>query len=225
MDNQYFLKRHVKRRFAKWNRKNKKHQIHKELPLNIEEALGEYIKKLGDTEGKKIVFTYKKDAGAKFLSAGAYTPGAPDEIWFNSEWAARLLYYDDQSIWNAFSLTVGHELTHKENDFSQRTLCIRDMKFISWVNEVHADYKSALKRAGSSRDKLIASHNYKLKAKNILYRDHNTGSHPSWRKRIYYIKNFDFNRELIDEIARDTKCKNQELINRINDYYDSIILN
>lgn len=43
-------------------------------------------------------------------------------------------------------------------------------------------------------------------------------------KRLYYAENFDFNKELIKQIAVDVNCNDQNLIYELNLFYDNIIL-
>ena len=54
------------------------------------------------------------DKGTTFASATI-----PGLILINAEWAARIvLYQKNQNMHDAFKLTVCHEITHQENDFS-----------------------------------------------------------------------------------------------------------
>ena len=50
--------------------------------------------------------------------------------------------------------------------------------------------------------------------------------HPSWDKRESYVENFDFNSELIDQIAKDTGYSNPKFINKVKicGYYGDIKL-
>lgn len=117
-------------------------------------------------------------------------------------------------------ITIGHELTHKEKDFFSFRY-ILSYKFISWVNEVHADFGAAEKMADSSRNKLILSMKYKLSLKQT---DNDSPTHPSWEKRLDYVSNYDFDETLIRKIAEDTGCQNEILINKIISYYKPIML-
>ena len=98
---------------------------------------------------------------------------------------------------------------------------ILSYKFISWVNEVHADFGAAEKMADSSRNKLILSMKYKLSLKQT---DNDSPTHPSWEKRLDYVSNYDFDETLIRKIAEDTGCQNEILINKIISYYKPIML-
>lgn len=66
---------------------------------------------------------------------------------------------------------------------------------------------------------------YKLKYK----RDYQKGDiedfiHPSWARRKYYVKHFDFDTKLIQQIAKDVGCKNHKLINKVCKFYKPIQL-
>lgn len=49
----------------------------------------------------------------------------------------------------------------------------------------------------------------KIKSKG---KDKSDSNHPTWTQRIYYAEHFDFSKELIQQIAIDTKCRNQKII-------------
>ena len=53
---------------------------------------------------------------------------------------------------------------------------------------MHADYGSAQKMVDSERARLLSAMEYKLSHKKS---DTDGSDHPSWKKRIYYVKNFD----------------------------------
>ena len=96
-----------------------------------------------------------------------------------------------------------------------------DKTFINYVNEVHADFGAAEKMVDSDRHKLILSMEYKLSLKQT---DNDSPTHPSWKRRLEYASNYDFNEALIQRIATDTGCDNEVLINNINAYYKPINL-
>lgn len=162
-------------------------------------------------------FTILKDGFFNILSACAILP---DHILVSQEWAIQLFL--NKEINNAFIITIGHEKVHLEKDFVYKKAINKcEKKFISHVNEVHADFGAAVKMADSSRDKLILSMKYKLSLKHI---DNDSPTHPSWKKRLEYASDYDFNEILIRKIADDTGCHNEFLINKITSYYKPIIL-
>ena len=128
----------------------------------------------------------------------------------------------NNEIKDAFTITIGHERVHLEKDFFYKKPINKfGKKFVNWVNEVHADFGAAEKMADSSRDKLILSMKYKLSLKQT---DNDSPTHPSWKRRLEYASNYDFNEALIQRIATDTGCDNEVLINNINAYYKPINL-
>lgn len=48
--------------------------------------------------------------------------------------------------------------------------------------------------------------------------------HPSWKKRLEYASDYDFNETLIRKIADDTDCQNENLVKKISIYYEPIML-
>lgn len=141
-------------------------------------------------------------------------------IVYSLEWARRLVFDNDEYVQNAFRISIGHELTHKYEDISLR-IDKKDVSFMSWINEVHADFGGCQKMADGNRQKLISSIDYKKKSKD---RDKDSKSHPSWQRRRYYAENFDFNEQLIRQMAEDTGCKDEKLIQQVCDYYEDIML-
>ena len=145
-------------------------------------------------------------------------------ILVNYGWALHLIRNPNEETDNAFKITIGHELGHKAGDFpiSMKYLFSRNaMKLIFWSNEVQHDFYSAKIMVDYSRDALISSMKYKIKLKKNNKSDL---SHPSWAKRLYYAEHFDFNEDLIKQIAIDTKCDNLELVKEIVDFYGIIEL-
>lgn len=124
-----------------------------------------------------------------------------NRIYISAEWAATLVFDNDETTKNAFQITLGHELAHKDKDFavlfwerkSKRYIHKEDRKFVNWVTEVHHDFAAAQKMADSSKEKLLASIDFKIKLKpdNI-----DSSTHPSWKRRRVYAETGAFNRKL-----------------------------
>ncbi|MBE7728069.1 MAG: hypothetical protein E7244_27880 [Enterocloster citroniae] len=152
-----------------------------------------------------------------------------NRIYVSAEWAATLIFNRDDATLNAFNLTIGHELSHKDGDFavwywereSKQFIRKKDRKFVNWVTEVHHDFFAAEKMVDSNKEKLLASMDYKIKLK-PNNEDRNT--HPSWKQRKEYAKTGAFNKALIEEIAKQTGCTNDKLINEISKFYGDIVL-
>ena len=203
----YLVRKRIQNRSKDWNIP---------IPSNYRTNLNQYTH-LNILNGNRLVYSWAYDSGSKVINATALLHKI---ILVNAEWAARLALIEDQDTKDAFMITIGHELTHKEKDFFSFRY-ILSYKFISWVNEVHADFGAAEKMADSSRDKLILSMKYKLSLKQT---DNDSPTHPSWKRRLKYASNYDFDETLIRKIADDIGCHNEFLINKITSYYKPIIL-
>lgn len=176
------------------------------INFDIEKTLEDKVRTVTLPSGNKIVFSWLFDGGRSVVNACALIPGY---IIVNSEWAARLVLFHDEDTLNAFQATIGHELTHKENDFVFIEYWTKDKKFVNWVNEVHADFGAVGKSLGNSRNRAVSAAEYKRKYKGKKDRD--TSSHPSWSRRKAYLTSYDFNYELLDKIAKDVGCTNKKL--------------
>lgn len=181
---------------------------------------------LSSTKKIKVLFLLWKAGFAKSIEAIAIFPSY---VICSYEWAVQLVINDSEDTFNAFLITLGHELAHKDGDFSvlfwerkrKCYICKEDRKFVNWVTEVHHDFAATEKIVGSSKEKLIESIDYKIAVK-----PNNTDSpsHPSWKQRKLYAEMGAFNRKLIDIIALDTDCTNITLIEEISCFYKDIIL-
>lgn len=141
----------------------------------------------------------------------------------------QLVINDSEDTFNAFLITLGHELAHKDGDFavlfwerkSKRYIHKEDRKIVNWVTEVHHDF-AAQKMVNSSKEKLLASMDFKIKLKPD---SEDSLTHPSWQQRKAYAEMGAFNKELIEMIAIDTGCTDKDLMNDVVDYYHEIVLN
>lgn len=187
-------------------------------PKDIEDILGKEIQEYATS--KRIVFSWLWDGGGKVPNASATIPGI---ILINAEWAARIvLFPDDTDMHNAFRLTMGHEFTHQENDYFFLEPFTKNEKFVYWVNEVHADFGGIVKAFDSKINPALRAMEYKRKSK--IREDRDTFTHPSWERRMYFVREFDFDEKLIREIATIVGCKNEQLIQRVSKHFDGIVL-
>ena len=161
-------------------------------------------------------FTTLKDGFSSLLSASAHLPYY---IIASPEWAARLFLFDSEATRNAFTITIGHEITHLDGDFPNTKLTRNDKKFVNWVNEVHADFCAAEKMVEYNIQKIIYYIKYKRSFKKKRKWNKNYSTHPSWNNRERYARNYDFNDILIEQIKVDTKCKNSELVQKVKVFY------
>lgn len=196
-------------------------QVKKNVPPNCVEVLKE-IENSFSNDNIKIRFSFLKDGGATFINATSIIKGY---VLFNAEWAAMCILFNDNDTRNAFIITLGHELTHKDGDFKKKLKNKIDKQFIYWINEVHADFGGVQKTYHSSRRALVNSceykYNYKIKQKR---EDEDKTTHPSWQRRKEYAEKYNFDETLIKRIANDTGCNNATLIEQAISFYDKIIL-
>ena len=198
--------------------KRKARRINKGLPQNYEVILCEKIRIYSSK--KKIIFSWLWDGGGKVPSASATIPGI---ILINAEWATRIvLFPDDEDMHNAFRLTMGHEFTHQENDYFFLEPFTKNEKFVYWVNEVHADFGGIVKAFDGKINPALQAMEYKRKSK--IREDRDTFTHPSWERRMRFVREFDFDAKLIREIAAIVGCKNEQLIDRVSSHFDGIVL-
>ncbi len=196
---------------------NKAKLLGKELSKDeIKNTINQY-NSLPQLKRNKILYDYIF-LGFSRLSASATIYQL---IMISAKWIEDVVIYHDEKILNAFILTLGHELAHKDGDFTKVYFNYNDRKFIHWVTEVHHDFSAAEKMACSSREKLLDAITYKIIAKPD---NKDAFSHPSWKNRKKYVLQYDFNDKLISEIASNTDCTNKKLIKDICDHYQPIFL-
>lgn len=190
------------------------------FPSNYEAILREY-QKIVHKEKKYVVFS-DYPFKAKTLNG---SPMLPFGILLSREWAFKAVLFDLDDTRNAFRVTIGHELTHKEKEYPKLFYRGYDRKFIAQTTEVYADYNGAKRMINSSRKNLLRSIQYKRSHK-ISIGEEDTGdfAHPSWERREYYVTNFNFTADLIKQIADDVNCQNERLINSVISFYDDIVL-
>lgn len=176
------------------------------VPSNYLDILKEIIKsELSNGIYIKISWLYNCN---KFINANAFFGKI---ILLNPEWATCLILYKDNDLENAFNITIGHELTHKDKHLCSFRLSKKKEQFMAWVNEVYADFGAAEKRAGASRQKLLDS----IKYKKERHPTEDSQLHPSWERRKHYVENFDFEPLLIEQIAKDVGYHNQKFIDKV----------
>ncbi len=142
-------------------------------------------------------------------------------ILLNSEWAFRFTLLNDSKLDNAFDITIGHEMTHKEKELCPIRLNSKKRKFVRWINEVHADFGGAQKMADGSREKLLAAIKYKS---DLHTNSTDNEAHPSWKRRKCYVENYDFEPQLVRKIASDIGYNNQVFIEEVCNFYPNIKL-
>lgn len=173
-----------------------------EIVNNYEYKVKIAIGKMGRLEADRL------EANAGFFKKSAIT--------VTPEWVYQLVTNSDKAR-IALLGTLGHEMSHKMGNIKG----IR--KFELWTNEVHCDFKGASLTLNSERRLLLESMHNKIQLghKDI---DNKNCTHPSWRQRIEYASQYDYNEELIRKIAKDTKCSNEKRIQKVIKQFDPIIL-
>lgn len=202
----------------------KKCSRRKPLPENYEEILEDFARRFGSDE-VKIIYRFSK---SRCLNANS---GRKNKITVNEKWAELLVREKDNTeVINAFRETIGHELTHKENDlFPLKYIFIsHGLQFTAWTNEVHADFGGVKKALEGDAKKGLRGMRFKCKD-NIANKFgrccvKSDCTHPSWLIRMDMIKKRRFNAERIKEIAKLAGCKNKALINKVCEHYDVIEL-
>lgn len=173
-----------------------------EIVNNYEYKVKIAIGKMGRLQADKL------GANAGFFKKSAIT--------VTPEWVYQLVTNSDKAR-IALLGTLGHEMSHKMGNIKG----IR--KFELWANEVHCDFKGASLTLNSERRLLLESMHNKIQLghKDI---DNKDCTHPSWKQRIEYASQYDYNEELIRKIAEDTKCSNEKRIQKVIKQFDPIIL-
>lgn len=185
------------------------------LPQNYIEIFNNY-KNINTPIPCKINFVsymMKNDS----LKASANVPNC---IILNSRWAYQIVSNNNEQTKNAFRITIGHELTHKEGELIAFKYKKKSRKIINWINEVHCDFAGTEKMEKRSRISLVDSCDYKRRNKTAKA-DSDTDTHPSWTKRAEYARNYDFDERLIARIIDDTgiKLSDQEKEKIISDVF------
>ena len=122
-------------------------------------------------------------------------------------------------------MTLGHELTHRENDLNPWWHLGRNQKFVAYTNEVHADFGAAVKFGESNSAMQIQAMEHKRKTKEKAGKqDIANNCHPSWKRRIEYIQSKHFDEKLIRQIAADVGCTNEKLIQKVINHFEEIQL-
>lgn len=150
-------------------------------------------------------------------------------IFVTQHYAMQLILNPSTEMRNAFMVSIGHELTHKDGNLcplmglltNQLLKIPANVQFLSHVNEVHADFGAVQKVANSKRSVQVNAMTFKMQHRE----ERHDFEHPSWKQRLNYIENYNFNEILIRQIAKDTNCTNEKLIQRAVKHFPEIVLN
>ena len=189
------------------------------LTKNYKQILHEMVDKY-KSHNVKIAYLWLWDFGGKVPNASSTIPGI---IMLNAKWAEILIAHNKEDhVRDAFELTIWHEMAHQNGDYFFVEPFSKSSRFVYWVNEIHADFWGVKNAFSGDVERGIRAMNFKRACKKG--HDKDMHSHPSWGNRIRFITKYDFNEVLIQKIAKETKCENQELIDRLCSYYEGISL-
>lgn len=118
---------------------------------------------------------------------------------------------------NAFMQTIGHELGHLTD--KSIPYCLSHIKFRLHISEIYADFYSASLFSSDCRRKTLKAMLYKLHENSRFSPDIGDCCHPALRKRMYYIRYWDFTEELIRYVAKDCDCVDESYIEKIIKHY------
>lgn len=165
--------------------------------------------------GCRIIFTMA--LGRRTYSANSLVPGTKPVL-ISAMWAVEILSGGQESM-DAFLETAGHEMAHKEG-FLWR---MKGVHFARWVHEVFCDFRGSELALGGDRARTVRAVGKKMELKKNSSRiavDEDYISHPSWERRKAYLAGFDFTPELVDQIAEDAGCKDEDVIRSVKKYFD-----
>lgn len=213
--------KYIKRRINQIKRKFKRTKMPINIPDNYFEILDKYAAMVSYHD-YILEFSTKSGMNKRGLNAFAGTSSKKQSIIAATpEWAVQLIVHNNVETDNAFKITLGHELTHKDPEVWLKDRLL-DCKLLLHLREIHADFGGAKKMASSSRDVLVCSCEFKkhFKEKERRKKDRSTLFHPSWAKRLEYATYYDFNADLIKKVAEDlgydlSKRRHKQLLDQI----------
>lgn len=203
----------------------------KDVLNEILKTIEEVIKEHSDLFPEKSSFVIIGENGFNgnfrfYSSKNSYT------ITFNWLWAYKL-YFDTEhktEMKIAFLETFGHEIGHSRVEYPTVLVCpffkiifsLPKDKFILRSTEVFCDYYGA-EVAGVERGELIKAKDYtfRIDPNHKKGKDGTDVFHPTHKDRMKYLKKYDtFCKELLEELAKDSKYKNQAVIDKVWSYYE-----
>ena len=145
-------------------------------------------------------------------------------VYLNMGWLILLMYKPDELTRNAFRTSLGHEMSHL-GDFPYKGYYCKCRKFIRYVNEVYADFNGILLGVNGSLSEGLRCMQFKYDRGGFYSRHISDRSHPSWKKRMQYVRKFEkFDEKLIEQIAKDTGCKNKKVISAVIQHFHGNII-
>lgn len=163
------------------------------------------------------------------------TSAIPKCIIFTNIWCICINHEADNNgiTEQAFLQTLGHELAHKDGDYSKRDFRHRirrnlippENRLINWTTEIHHDFKGSVISGNTDIESLIEICKFKMQIKERLGQPQgSTNSHPDWNFRMECLQQGTFTLDTIKYIAETVNCTNTELINELHNFYGDIFL-
>jgi hypothetical protein len=185
---------------------------HNKAPLTEKEYFDILDKYCAIVDGYDFKLQFREGRGLESNTLNANAGLCKVPIVVTPKWASQLVFESSAETQNAFMMTLGHELTHKDRDIITLFHPFH-FKLYSWISEIHADFGAAQKFGGIyDRDSLLCSIDYKAK-----YAEYNMDGleHPSWGTRRRYALHYNFNYELLEEIARNVSLNPSGMIMKL----------
>lgn len=224
-------KRYIERRINQIKRKSKRKKLIVNIPDNYWAILDQYATIVSDHD---YILEFSTRSGMSRRGLNAYagaSSGKQSIIAATPEWAVQLIACNNIETDNAFRITLGHELTHKDPEVWLKGRLL-DCKLLLHLRELHADFGAAKKMASCNRNVLIHACEYKKRFKEMVCRkkDRDGLFHPSWTRRIEYATHYDFDDRLIKKVAADLRYSednpnHKKLIEQIiEEYKDKFVI-
>ena len=198
----------------------------------VDDLITKYIM-LANDNAKDFTVRIDKSKGL-FQHGVSANAGYLYEVIFNGQWYKLIIQHgDDPMLVRCFLETLGHELAHKKGDLpfrevwntlegKQKLFCYKYFQFANWVKEIHHDhYGFAYCGIASKKDldDIIF-----MKCDKQVY-DHKNFTHPAWSYRHKILNDGKFDKSLIDKIAKDMRCDNNDRLKKtLLDHYGEILL-
>lgn len=102
---------------------------------------------------------------------------------------------------------MGHELAHEQFSVSEKALKRYNINrvLINWIIEIHADYVGITITGNGDRNHFLQAIEYITQQRELegKQNDRDTHTHPSYTRRMAYVKAYDFDELLIHAVASD----------------------
>lgn len=174
----------------------------------------------------EVIVSIMYDGLSKHISASQRN----NKIYLNKACFLRYVLYNEEYFVYALRFLIGHESGHF-NDYNLKNSHIyHEIKFINWTIEVYNDFYSIFIKLNRDKDLGMSAINYIINEKTFYSKSlKDSKTHPSWSRRLNYIKEYNFNKDLLKKIALDSGLirssdEKHKLIDEIYSFYGEIHL-